>query len=498
MEHFASINSEKPDKEGLKRNLFIRVTIYGTLFLVLLTICLLAIFFHLKRTYLDEFEKEQITLLDTLSKEVDAFQREIRADLFYLTDSPYSLRFLEKGDNPSEQVIVELIESILNYKSAYNHIQIIDSAGDEMIRINDTDQGSPVIVDKDDLQDKSGCYYFREISGSPSKEIYISDFDLNVELNEIVMPPVPTIRFARQILNEKGNIAGIGVINYNGRKLYERLLKYVDTDRIHFFLTNKEGYYLYHENREKQFSFMFSREDSFVRDYPDIWSKRDRGNFWTDRDGFFFLTPVNPGYRDGRTWYAVLYADPDQLEELDHLLKTGITIGLAFLVPLLLILSYLLARSHEKNLMYHRELERLARIDSMTGLFNLREIKNRLNYTASLSSRSGKELTIAFIDVNNLKFFNDNYGHHYGDTLIKAAAVSIRNHIRTTDSASRIGGDEFLIVFPTVPWPMPKKSSASFTTPFFKWEKRKPKAFGTGHSAGDAPNSLRKTKRWKN
>ena len=59
------------------------------------------------------------------------------------------------------------------------------------------------------------------------------------------------------------------------------------------------------------------------------------------------------------------------------------------------------------------------------------------------------ELSLAYIDIDNFKSINDNYGHHVGDEVLQKVATLLKNSIRIdTDTCYRIGGDEFAILMP--------------------------------------------------
>ena len=101
-----------------------------------------------------------------------------------------------------------------------------------------------------------------------------------------------------------------------------------------------------------------------------------------------------------------------------------------------------------KNKWYLRSLEESATLDGMTGLFNHRAAMEQLEYQVNVAIRSGRPLSLAYIDLNDLKPVNDSLGHEGGDQMIIAAADSITNSIRKTDIAARVGGDEFVVIFP--------------------------------------------------
>lgn len=95
-----------------------------------------------------------------------------------------------------------------------------------------------------------------------------------------------------------------------------------------------------------------------------------------------------------------------------------------------------------------RELERLATTDGLTNLYNRRTGLEFLDHQINLAQRTMVPLTIAYIDLNRLKMVNDMHGHQKGDAFIVTIAQLIRSVIRDADIACRMGGDEFMIVFP--------------------------------------------------
>lgn len=87
------------------------------------------------------------------------------------------------------------------------------------------------------------------------------------------------------------------------------------------------------------------------------------------------------------------------------------------------------------------QLEKLSFVDDLTGLFNRHKYMNEIT---ELSSGNGKSVGILYADINGLKAANDDYGHEYGDKLIKEAASLLLRHF--SDSVYRVGGDEFVVL----------------------------------------------------
>src|SRR3989441_764348 len=103
---------------------------------------------------------------------------------------------------------------------------------------------------------------------------------------------------------------------------------------------------------------------------------------------------------------------------------------------------------HDRVLSIQRELERLVVSDPLTGLYNRRYLVERLGQEMNRVDRYGGKLAFAMIDLDGVKPVNDEYGHVFGDRLLRAVASEISRSLRTPDVAARYGGDEFAVILP--------------------------------------------------
>ncbi len=92
------------------------------------------------------------------------------------------------------------------------------------------------------------------------------------------------------------------------------------------------------------------------------------------------------------------------------------------------------------------QIRNLAYFDPLTGLPNRRMLLDRLAQALFRAKRYKLSLAVMFLDLDNFKTVNDTFGHDVGDGLLKALAVLLSGCVRTGDTVSRHGGDEFIIL----------------------------------------------------
>ena len=92
------------------------------------------------------------------------------------------------------------------------------------------------------------------------------------------------------------------------------------------------------------------------------------------------------------------------------------------------------------------ELERVSERDTLTPLFNRRYFLTAIHQRLARFERHSESAAVVFVDVNQLKFINDSFGHAAGDFALMEIAKRLDASIRATDVAARIGGDEFGLI----------------------------------------------------
>ena len=95
-------------------------------------------------------------------------------------------------------------------------------------------------------------------------------------------------------------------------------------------------------------------------------------------------------------------------------------------------------------------LSRSAELDALTDLPNRASLLDRFNYAIAIARRTGTQLALLFVDLNNFKLINDTLGHGVGDQVLRLVAKRLASAVRGSDTVSRHGGDEFLILLTDV------------------------------------------------
>lgn len=109
-----------------------------------------------------------------------------------------------------------------------------------------------------------------------------------------------------------------------------------------------------------------------------------------------------------------------------------------------------LANAHmfESTELANLELEKLAITDGLTGAFNHRHFRARLDDEFNRAKRYNSPLSCIMLDIDYFKSINDAFGHKQGDIVLKEITDVIKNNARKTDVVARYGGEEFVVLLP--------------------------------------------------
>lgn len=150
------------------------------------------------------------------------------------------------------------------------------------------------------------------------------------------------------------------------------------------------------------------------------------------------------------TWTVVTAASPAfelqiRSDRPALVLRAGIGVSL-----LLGLLTWIFLDDRARALQAAEQAMRLALYDTLTGLPNRKLLEERMRLALARAKRDREHLALLFIDLDKFKPVNDNYGHAYGDLLLKEVARRLQACMRESDTASRLGGDEFVALLTEV------------------------------------------------
>ncbi|MDD3534686.1 MAG: diguanylate cyclase [Candidatus Cloacimonetes bacterium] len=155
--------------------------------------------------------------------------------------------------------------------------------------------------------------------------------------------------------------------------------------------------------------------------------------------------------KDGSRIWADLHVSPLRNTENEIIGILGIFISIDTLVSAeneLQRINQELSQSNQELIELNHKLNRMARRDQLTGLYNRRVLDENLEYEMERSRRNKRGFTLAMADLDDFKKVNDTYGHPCGDEVLKAVAKTMKEALRTVDTVGRWGGEEFLVILP--------------------------------------------------
>ncbi len=229
-----------------------------------------------QRQFVLDRARERATVdLELIASDIRSLLQWIQRDLLVLRDMPRLQAFLN-SPSPDEKVRIlgVLDEEFLNiaaHHRVFQQVRLLDLTGREIVRVNSNAQRC-WLTPKEELQDKSDRYYFRQALSLPDGEVYISPMDLNVEQGKLQTPLMPVIRYATPLFDREGRKQGVLVLNVFGSSFLNLLA--IEQEQVRrgerYFLLNPEGYFLYHPEKAKTFGFMLDHGTVLFQEEPEI------------------------------------------------------------------------------------------------------------------------------------------------------------------------------------------------------------------------------------
>ena len=242
-------------------------------------------------------ESNEIHHLKMLPELIAVDFKSIISDLIILSEDNLLKMLLENGEAVYKNALTEKFLIYSRAKRYYDKIRFFNETGREIIRI-DFNEGTPVIIPENQLQQKESRHYFRETFRLESGQIFVSPFDLKVEQGKVEFPFKPIIRFSTPVFDNQNRKRGIIILNYLGAEIIDELERTIPLSRGELMLLNPEGFWLRSPRAKEEWGFMFEdrKNQKFGNIFLQAWrriSGAESGQFY-NKHGLFTFNTVYP------------------------------------------------------------------------------------------------------------------------------------------------------------------------------------------------------------
>lgn len=286
-----------------------KAVIFSLIFIIIILSLTLTFGIIRFSNYLEKDKLDDLLIIEDYSLYSDSIS--IYSNLDDIGDELWFLENLETfqnlinnkfDDGINLHYINYLFKQFIKNKKAYYQLRYIDETGMEKIRI-EFDGEEYFSVPEEDLQNKSDRYYFKETLALNDGEVYLSDFDLNLENGKIEVRdffgfkgPVSVVRFGTSVFDEFGNRKGIIIVNVFLEYLF-RELRYNTNEDETKYIVDSSGEYKFNKNRDKEFGYLTGSGISFFSENPNVPRnifQNKSMTFYEMEDKLFIFKSITP------------------------------------------------------------------------------------------------------------------------------------------------------------------------------------------------------------
>jgi diguanylate cyclase (GGDEF)-like protein len=446
------LNQNHYNKSNIK--VYQRFLLYFTVTMLVVFLIISGILLISRNQRIHEYKVQSEAEIHHLGDMIESHFQSVKSDILFLPELNELIRYKDiKNDVDKYSIELEFL-IFSRTKKIYDQIRYINKSGYEEIRVN-YDSGRPNIIPKDDLQNKSGRYYFDESYSLSNGDIYVSPLDLNKENGEIEEPLKPIIRFGTPIINSSGEKSGVLILNYLAAEFLEDLKSTTQSSPGVFALMNEEGYWLYKDDPEQEWGFMYPDKGNLTMriENLELWEELSSSSFTQliNKERIYTSLEIQPlagtpGISNGPKWYLVNWICCEEFGISREIFLKKLLFYNLFAAFFLGFLTLLLARAVDQRNSFREALTHSALYDSLTNLPNRALLKSRIDQLLEELKRYEQNFAVMFIDLDGFKKVNDTLGHDSGDELLIQVAGRLKNAVRSTDTVARVGGDEFVVL----------------------------------------------------
>jgi len=203
-------------------------------------------------------------------------------------------RRLSSGQDSSLRDLEDVFTDFARSRQSYFILRYLDQNGMERVRVDRSFAGL-VLSPASSLQDKRGRYYFKKTLRAGKNDVYVSNFDLNIEHGRIDVPYRPTLRFGCPVIDDAGRKRGAIVLNLDGSVLLDEIRVQAGAGEGVSMLCNGDGYWMLGPSVQDEWGHIVgdANNASMVNRFASAWkftSGHETGQIITDQGLFTFNT----------------------------------------------------------------------------------------------------------------------------------------------------------------------------------------------------------------
>jgi len=302
------------------------------------------------------------------------------------------------------------------------------------------------------ISDKTKNYYHykgihKKISRNNEHDIwYYSfigknlDYDLDVDNDEAANHEL-TIFINHRITDHSGKllgVTGVGLAMKNAGKMLE---KYMDQHDKNIYLVDNQGLVQIHSDHSLIEKMNIYEAEGLKNIAGKLLSSEDQpvlAEFDNQGGHLIAISRYVPDFK----WFVIVEQIENRaLKEIRKNFAGNLAAG--FIITMIVIMINIFTVNY-----FQGRLVEMATTDDLTGIYNRRSFYELGEREFAGFKRFSSPLSIIIIDIDHFKSFNDNYGHHMGDIVLKEFAGTVKSLIREIDIFGRTGGEEFAIILP--------------------------------------------------
>jgi len=252
--------------------------------------------YFLKKEIKSEFLKDSKSVILSKEREYNRLKERIIDTLLIISYSESLLHYLQDPTARSRQDVQQTFFDLISVMPDIMQVRYLDDAGNELIKFTrEHPYGAIKNVPEDLLQNKYDRPYFKAIKALQPGDVYISDFDLNVEHGTIELPVKPTIRFGTRVTDESGS-RGIVIINMFMQEFIDSLK---NVQLVTLYLADADGNFLVHSDATKEWAHLLGRSATIQQEFG-IACEHDVVSKAAGDHGDIYSIDIAPLYNENR------------------------------------------------------------------------------------------------------------------------------------------------------------------------------------------------------